>query len=234
MTFSIRTFLVVIAVLSVWLGALVSKSPLLVELAAAGTVLLILLALALAIWEPRPLQRAFWTGFFALAFGSLLYNGFFSSYQKISNQVAQVIMGNYQLPTYGPKPSTTPIRGGVISFPATTALYAPEDEYFTPPQAAGAPVSDSPNSASEATPREFPANPNGNFNPQSAPEWGPNPMPAPMPAAPAPYYWQPVVAADYHEQREAIQAAVPSLISLLMGVIGGCVTMWIAARPKPE
>ena len=244
MTFSIRTFLIVIAVLSVWLGALVSRSPLFVELAAGGTVLLILLSLALAIWEPRPLLRAFWTGFFALAFGNLLYNGFFHSYQRTSNQVAQVIMGNYQPPTYGPGPYTPgSMPNGVISFPARTALYAPEDEYVNPapPPPTGAPVSDSANSASETSPGEIPANPNGNSNPQpretAEPEWemsgpGTGPYSAPMPA-PAPYVWQPV-APDYHEQREAIQASVPPLISLLMGVVGGCVTMWIAAQRKDD
>jgi hypothetical protein len=32
--------------------------------------------------------------------------------------------------------------------------------------------------------------------------------------------------------REAIRSAFPSLMSLLVGCLGGCVTMWIAARRK--
>lgn len=225
MTFSIRTFLIVIAVLSVWLGALVSKSPLLVELATSATVLLILLSLALAIWEPRPLQRAFWTGFFALAFGNLIYNGFFNPYQQMSNQVAQAIMGkapSYQTP-YG---YSTPTRA--INFPPSqTSFYAPEEGSADQAPSLAPATTSPPSSADEATNVEvltpdFPVK-----GPQPPPPVPPSAYPVQMPSYSTGY------TGNYYEQREAIRASVPALLSLLMGVIGGCVTMWIASRPKP-
>lgn len=225
MTFSIRTFLIVIAILAVWLGALVSKSPLLIELAAGGTVLLILLSLALAIWAPRPLQRAFWTGFFALAFGNLLYNGFFHSYGQTSNQVAQLIMGNNP-PMYGPATYSYPAPArSFLTPPSQTSYYAPEDE-----------SADSPPSLSP-TDSDSDSSPEGNGLPQNP--VAPTAVPgfAPPPMYPATTYIQMPVqpyGGNYYEQRETIRAAVPSLLSLLMGVLGGCVTMWIASRPKPE
>lgn len=238
MTFSIRTFLVVIAILSVWLGALVSKSPLLVELAAGGTVLLILLSLALAIWEPRPLQRAFWTGFFALAFGNLLYNGFFHSYQQTSNQVAQAIMGNNPQPIYSPATYTYPAPATtILTPPAQVSYYAPEgesDESADSPPSLGSPAAESDGSPDVTTTvDEFPRNPIAPTSPNAVPGFVPPPPTLP----PTTYIQVPVQAyggANYYEQREAIRASVPSLISLLMGVVGGCVTMWIASRPKPQ
>lgn len=93
MTFSIRTFLVAIALVAVWLGALVSKSPLLIEIVANLTGLMVLLTLAWAIWERRPEQRAFWTGFFILAFGNLVLSSYLSTYQRTGYQVANLIVG---------------------------------------------------------------------------------------------------------------------------------------------
>lgn len=93
MTFSIRTFFVAIAIVAVWLGALVSKSPVLIEVVANLTGLMILLTLAWAIWEQRPEQRAFWTGFFVLAFGNLVLSSYLSTYQRTGYQVANLIVG---------------------------------------------------------------------------------------------------------------------------------------------
>lgn len=93
MTFSIRTFFVAIATVAVWLGALVSRSPLLIEIVANLTGLMILLTLAWAIWERRPEQRAFWTGFFILAFGNLVLSSYLSTYQRTGYQVANLIVG---------------------------------------------------------------------------------------------------------------------------------------------
>lgn len=237
MTFSIRTFLVVIAILSVWLGALVSKSPLLVELAASGTVLLILLSLALAIWEPRPLLRAFWTGFFALAFGNLLYNGFFSSYQQTSSQVAQAIMGT--APGYGPGAYTVPAYSTPTRIPATfappsanlpvTSFFAPDDASADSPPALDA----SPYEGTDEKPEsETPNNVTPAPAPMAYPTTGPVPQPMPPVAYPVQMPYTTAYNGNYYEQRQAIVASVPSLISLLVGVIGGCVTMWIASRPK--
>lgn len=231
MTFSIRTFLIVIAVLSVWLGALVSRSPLFVELAAGGTVLLILLSLALAIWEPRPLLRAFWTGFFALGFGNLLYNGVFNSYQQTSNQVAQVIMGNQQQPRWVPAPAYPTTRPSFLTPPSVNSFYYPDDvSADTPPSLATR--DPDPNAAleeaseSELSPNSISPPPSVISNPST---FAPPAMP------PATYIQMPAPYADnYYEQLHAIRVSVPSLLSLLMGVVGGCVTMWIAAKRKDD
>jgi hypothetical protein len=226
MTFSIRTFLIAIAVVSVWLGALVSKSPLLIELAASATVLLILLTLPLAIWDHRPLLRAFWTGCFVLGFGNLLYCSFFSAYQQTSNQMAGLIMGDQPQPSYRAAPYGYPTTRPLISPPSSqVSFYAAEES-----EADSAPTLESPTN-------DVPANPTAPDPPPPfaqgttyipASTLPPNSYPIQMPsyAAPQPYN------GNYYEQREAIRSAFPSLMSLLVGCLGGCVTMWIAARRK--
>jgi hypothetical protein len=177
MTFSIRTFFVAIAVIAIWLGALVSKSPLLIEIVANLTGLMILLTLAWAIWERRPEQRAFWTGFFVLAFGNLVLSSYLSTYQRTGYQVANLIVGQ-------PAQQVVNTPYGLQWFPATTtnnvALPAPLTNYT------------------------------GKYSYTLAGAVGPNP--------------------DIQQQVEAIRSAVPMMASLLVGVVGGWLTLWIWRR----
>jgi hypothetical protein len=92
MTFSIRTILIVMALVALWLGALVSKSSLAIELVSNFTALLILLTLPLAIWDPRPGMRPFWTGFFVLAVGNHLLSNYFA-HQRLNHYFAELISG---------------------------------------------------------------------------------------------------------------------------------------------
>ena len=179
MTFSLRTSLIVTSILACWLGALVSKSPMLMELVASATALLILLTLAFAIWDSRAEQRAFWTGFFVLAFGNLLIAHYFDAYQQTGTEVATRIMG---LPNTGnggqymPVPSLTP--GGYSGPPIS---------YYQPP------------------------------NPM-----GPTNIAIQMP----------ISTGDYYQQLNAIRMSVPYLLSLMAGVIGGWLTLWISRQAK--
>jgi hypothetical protein len=177
MTFSIRTFFVAIAIVAIWLGALVSKSPLLIEIVANLTGLMILLTLAWAIWERRPEQRAFWTGFFVLAFGNLVLSSYLSTYQRTGYQVASLFVGQPpQQMGYAPY--------GLQWFPAGTT------NNVTLP----APLT----------------NQTGTYSYTLSGAVGPSP--------------------DIQQQVEAIRTAVPMMASLLVGVVGGWLTLWIWRR----
>jgi hypothetical protein len=187
MTFSLRTSLIVTSILACWLGALVSKSPMLMELVASATALLILLTLAFAIWDSRPEQRAFWTGFFVLAFGNLILAHYFEAYQQTGNELATRILG-----------------------PPNAAVYTPS--YMPPPSLSPAPFG--------------PPNPNTSYY---------QPL-NPPPINPAnPTFVMQVstnTSANYYQQFNAIRMAVPSLLSLVAGVIGGWLTLWISRQAK--
>lgn len=191
MTFSIRTFLIVIGILACWLGALVSNSPLVVELVANATSLLILLTLSLAIWDTQPEQRAFWTGFFVLAFGNLVFTHYFNAWQQTGHELARVILGE-------PKPATV--------------------QPFNPPSV---PSWTSP-----------PTLPPSNLPPASTPptleERFYQPSYSTVPYSTGAYIYQD----NYYQRHAAIRTAVPSLLSLIAGVIGGWVTMWAYRRAK--
>jgi hypothetical protein len=128
MTFSIRSFLLLIALLAFWLGAFVSKSPLMMELATSGTVLLILLTLAFAIWDRRPEQRAFWTGCFVLGFGNLVLASYWGGYQRTSYQVAQLIVGSQPAQSVAVGYTSPAVGSGFMMPPPT----APMVTYYQP------------------------------------------------------------------------------------------------------
>src|SRR5688572_27861264 len=96
MTFSLRTGLIAVAILAVWLGALLSRSQLFVSAVSSAALVAILLALPLAICEPRAEQRAFWSGFFVVSVGLLLISSFTVgsaswAYRSIRDNVAEVL-----------------------------------------------------------------------------------------------------------------------------------------------
>lgn len=194
--FHTRAFVMMMAVVALWMGAFVAKSPLVAELAVGASIFLILLSLALAIWEPLPLSRAFWSGFFVLACGNLIYSGFFNNYSQTTTQVAQLLLGEQTQPVFVPAPFLSP--------PGSSWNTAPRSSYYAPGDATES------NLSANSTPMT------ATFSVQ-------------LPGSVIPTY-----NGDYQRQREAIRVAVPLLASLLTGVLGGCVTMWIAARPKPE
>jgi hypothetical protein len=98
MTFSLRSILVVIAVVGVWLGAIMSNSLWCVELAAAATNLMFFLSLALAIWQRTPEQRAFWTGFCVLGLANLVLANYFGAYQQTSYRIASAFAAEQPQP----------------------------------------------------------------------------------------------------------------------------------------
>jgi hypothetical protein len=198
MTFSLRTFLIVIAILACWLGAMVSQLPLFVELVANATALLILLTLALAIWEPRTEWRAFWTGFFVLAFGNMLLTQYFNAYQQTGHEVANLILGvpqpsapqtsGFNPPTYLPPQPVPPSNLLAPPADARPSLEV-EERFYQPPYNSGW--------------SSYPATGSYTFTP---------------------------VGSEYYQRHTAIRTAVPNLISLLAGVIGGWLTMWMRTR----
>lgn len=174
MTFSIRTFLVVTAILAAWLGALVSNSQLAVELVGNLTALLIVLTLAFAIWDRRPEQRAFWTGFFLLGIANLVIGHYYSGYQWTTAKVATLFLG---------EPNPSQVAGFWTGGPGPAGPYAPVY--------AGTTTS----------------------------YYG----------APVPVYVSPSgpPTVNYYIQQRAISVAVPSLMSLVVGCLGGFLTLWI-------
>lgn len=92
MNFSLRTALLSTAIVATLLGAIVSKSPLFLESVATLIYLGIALTLPLAIWDPLPRRRAFWTGFFVLGLASVLMANQLGSYQQASTNLASLIV----------------------------------------------------------------------------------------------------------------------------------------------
>ena len=219
MTFSIRTFLIVIAILACWLGAMVSSSLVLVELVGSATLLLILLTLPLAIWEPRAELRAFWTGFFVLSFGSFFLSSYAGIYQQTSQAIAIAILSEPK-PVQYPQPSLMPgqpVPGSFGPAPVVPDVTLPE---ITPP--------DDPSPASNK--------PSLNLNTSYyQPSLNPATTPYAGPVFPAPGYapYNPYADNDYYIRLTAIRTSIPYLFSLLAGVIGGWVTMWVYRRAKP-
>lgn len=101
MTFSLRSILLLIAVVAVWLGALMSGSPAAIELAAVATNLSFFVALAMAIWHRSPEQRAFWTGFCVLGIANLVLANHFAAYQQTGYQLATAIVGEQASTSFG-------------------------------------------------------------------------------------------------------------------------------------
>jgi hypothetical protein len=133
MNFSLRTALLVTAIVALLLGAVVSKSPLFLELVSTAICLGIALTLPLAIWDHLPARRAFWTGFFALGLASLLMNFYFAAYEQSSSALANVVMefsSGYMPPEpEGPRMMTFYQRsqGGLVypRFPITSRPVPP-------------------------------------------------------------------------------------------------------------
>jgi hypothetical protein len=95
-TFSLRTALVGVAVVAVWLAALLSGSELFVAAVSSLALVSIFLALALAIWEPRAEALAFWSGYFVVSVGLLLIGSFTVgsatwAYRSIRDEMADVL-----------------------------------------------------------------------------------------------------------------------------------------------
>jgi hypothetical protein len=170
MTFSLRSLLIVIAMIALWLSALFSKSPWMIDAATTITMLFIALALAFSIWDGRRRRRAFWTGLFIVGLGNFLLADYLSAYQRTSFQIADAILGT------SPSPRPLPY------FPS----------YVPPPPSA-----------------------------------------LMQPAVPAsPQAVARIIATGdlYNRQHEAIRAAVPAMLSLLLGGVGGLLTAWISER----
>ncbi|WP_254511657.1 hypothetical protein [Anatilimnocola floriformis] len=221
MTFSIRTFLIVIAILACWLGAMVSTSLVIVELVASATLLLMLLALPLAIWEPRAELRAFWTGFFVLSLGSILLSSYLGGYQQTSQAIAVAILGQptpvqYPQPNFSLPPGTVPLLS-----PPQPGSFRPTPADTEPSLPEITPGDDSPASNKPSLNTSYYQPPLNPYNP------------VPIYASPnfVPYA-QYGVADRYYLRVNAIRSSVPYLFSLLAGVIGGWVTMWVYRRAK--
>jgi hypothetical protein len=118
MTFSLRTFLIVIGILAVWLAALFAKSPLLLEIVGYATALFVLMSLAFAIWDQRPRHRAFWTGFFVVGVGNSLAGECFNLEVGLRTELSDAILtprdGSKWAPVTAP---TNPFAAPVPVYP---------------------------------------------------------------------------------------------------------------------
>jgi hypothetical protein len=210
MTFSIRTCLFVMAVMAVWLGALVSKSPLMVELVTSFSVLLIVVTLPFAIWDRQPEQRAYWTGFFVLGFGNLVLSSYWGGYQRTGYQLAQLVVGAPPAQTAGPYPPGYP---GTYYPPAISTVPG-----FSPSPAISPPAT---------TEEDADTAPSVRF-------YQPAAMPQVVYTTTSPYAPQMPASQEYYQQQAAIQGAVPTMLSLLVASIGGWLTVWVWRRSVEE
>ena len=70
MRFKTTSLLVAIAFAGLWLGALLSRSTVFIEMASLVSIGVIFIALPLAIFDNNKYRRAFWAGFFSVGFGT--------------------------------------------------------------------------------------------------------------------------------------------------------------------
>jgi hypothetical protein len=94
MTFSLRTILLVTAVVATLLGAFVSRSPLFLEITALLIYLGVAVSLPLAIWHPSPAQRAFWTGFFVVGATCFFATRYYAASRTMTEELTKVFMGS--------------------------------------------------------------------------------------------------------------------------------------------
>jgi hypothetical protein len=94
MTFSLRTILLVTAVVATLLGAFVSRSPLFLEITALLIYLGVAVSLPLAIWHPSPAQRAFWTGFFVVGATCFFATRYYAASLTMTEELTKAFMGS--------------------------------------------------------------------------------------------------------------------------------------------
>lgn len=104
MAFSLRTVLLAIAISSLWLGAVVTRSPVLLELASVSSLLLLFLAIPLSFYDHEN-RKPFWAGFAAIGLGLMLAATFFDlPLHKTSNAITGFAMS---IPGVGDIPDST-------------------------------------------------------------------------------------------------------------------------------
>lgn len=72
MTFSLRTTLIGIAYVALWLGAVSTGNTVMIEFMVCVSVWVLFLALPMAIWDSNVERRPFWGGFFAVGIANVL------------------------------------------------------------------------------------------------------------------------------------------------------------------
>ena len=92
MAFSLRTVLLAIAISSLWLGAVVTRSPVMLELASVSSLLILFLAIPLSFYDHEN-RKPFWAGFAAIGLGLMLAATFFDlPLHKTSNAITGIVM----------------------------------------------------------------------------------------------------------------------------------------------
>ena len=112
MRFSIRALLATFLIAAIWLGALLSRSAIAIELASLFSIGAIFLSLPLAIFDTVQTQRAFCAGFFAVGFGTFLVFNVGSWMDETSDAISLAISN---LPRFEQLPErNTVIQAGYV------------------------------------------------------------------------------------------------------------------------
>ncbi|MEM9512997.1 MAG: hypothetical protein AAF978_10020, partial [Cyanobacteria bacterium P01_E01_bin.48] len=113
MAFSLRTVLLAIAISSLWLGAVVTRSPVLLELASVSSLLLLFLAIPLSFYDHEN-RKPFWAGFAAIGLGLMLAATFFDlPLHKTSSAITEFAMS---IPGVGNIPDSTTTNVVPVSY----------------------------------------------------------------------------------------------------------------------
>ena len=113
MAFSLRTLLLSIAISSLWLGAVVARSAVLLEVASVSSLLLLFLAIPLCFYDDEN-RRPFWAGFAAIGLGLMLAATFFDlPLHKTSNAITGFAMS---LPGVSDIPDSTTTEVVPVSY----------------------------------------------------------------------------------------------------------------------
>ena len=92
MAFSLRTLMLTIGLSSLWLGAIVTRSPVLLEVASVSSLLLLFLAIPLCFYD-HPHRQSFWAGFSAIGIGLMMAATFFDlPIHKTCNAITGIAM----------------------------------------------------------------------------------------------------------------------------------------------
>jgi len=113
MAFSLRSSLLAVAISSLWLGAVVTRSPLLLELASVTSLLLLFLAIPLSFYDNDE-RKPFWSGFAAIGLGLMLAATFFDlPLDKTINTITEFVIS---LPGVSDVPDSTTTQVVPVSY----------------------------------------------------------------------------------------------------------------------
>jgi hypothetical protein len=93
MNYTLKNAILAITAIAILLAALISKSPILIEVATATVMFSIPTALVFALCDSQHNRRPFWIGFFILGASSLFLSSYGDIFASASSSIAEAVCG---------------------------------------------------------------------------------------------------------------------------------------------